>query len=257
MNYPMGKRLFYILILILTPFATLFVRDNFEKISGAPPYHVDDGKTVDLGKFGFLENWERPEGPARVGLQVGHWKLEEVPDELHKLRGNTGANGGGKDEWEVNYEIAMLTKDILEKNGIVVDILHATVPKAYWADVFVSIHADGSEDPFKSGYKIASPWRDYTGKAEKLAEIIEKSYGESTLLPLDPEITSNMRGYYAFSFWRFDHAVHPMTVSNILETGFLTNASDREVIVDDPLTPAEGLALGIIDYLISENLLDS
>ena len=252
----MKKNIIFIIILLATPFLTLFVRDQVVRISGAPPYLVDDGKTnIDLGKFGFLEHWERPEGPPRVGLQVGHWKLEEIPEELHRLEGNTGASGGGKSEWEVNYEIAMLTKNILENNGIVVDILPTTVPKAYWADVFVSIHADGSEDPYKSGYKIAAPWRDFTGKAEKLVDYIEKSYGASTLLPLDPQITSNMRGYYAFSFWRFDHAVHPMTVSSILETGFLTNASDRLVIVDDPLTPAEGLALGIIDYLISEDLI--
>ncbi len=253
----MKKNILLIILFILTPIVTLIVRDRLVNISGAPPYHVDDGKApVNLGKFGWLDNWERPEGPARVGLQVGHWKNEEIPDELHRLEGNTGASGGGKSEWEVNYEIAMLTKDILEKNGIVVDILPATVPKRYWADVFVAIHADGSENLFKTGYKVASPWRDYTGKAKKLVEFIENSYGASTLLSKDPEITSNMRGYYAFSFWRFEHAVHPMTVSSILETGFLTNASDRALIVDDPLTPAEGLAVGIIEYLISENLLE-
>lgn len=252
----MKTKVLYIFLLVALPFITLFVRDKVVAISGAPPYLVDDGKTdIDLGRFGFLEGWERPDGPPRVGLQVGHWKLEQIPEELNKLEGNTGASGGGKDEWEVNYEIALLTKNILEKNGIVVDLLPATVPKEYWADVFVSIHADGSEDPYKSGYKIASPWRDYTGKSEKLADFIEGSYGASTLLSVDPEITSNMRGYYAFSFWRFDHAVHPMTVSTILETGFLTNASDREVIVEDPLTSAEGISLGIIEYLISENLL--
>lgn len=253
----MKKNILFVVILILSPILTLFIREKVVNITGAPPYHVDDGKTnVDLGRFGFLENWERPVGPARVGLQVGHWKNGEIPDELYKLEGNTGATGGGKEEWEVNYEIAMLTKGILEKNGIVVDILPTTVPKAYWADVFVSIHADGSEDPFKSGYKVAAPWRDFTGKADKLVDYLEGSYGASTLLPLDTEITSNMRGYYAFSFWRFDHAVHPMTTSSILETGFLTNSSDRLIIVDDPLTPAEGLALGIIEYLISEDLLD-
>jgi len=253
----MKKNVLIILILIFTPIITLMIRDKILSISGAPPYLVDDGTTkVDLGKFGFLENWKRPDGPPRVGLQVGHWKNDEIPEELHKLEGNTGSSGDGKSEWEVNYEIAMLTKDILEKNGIIVDILPTTVPKAYWADVFVAIHADGSEDPFKSGYKIAAPWRDYTGKAGRLVDYIEGTYGASTLLPIDPEITSNMRGYYAFSFWRFDHAVHPMTVSSILETGFLTSEADRQVIVNDPLTPAEGLAIGIIEYLMSENLLN-
>jgi len=230
------------------------MREKFLQIFAAPAYIGENENSSHLGKFGLLEHWKRPDGPPKVGLQVGHWKLEEVPDELEKLRGNTGASGGGKSEWEVNHTIAILTKDILEKNGIIVDILPATIPESYWADVFISIHADGSEDPSKSGYKIAAPWRDYTGKAEKLADYIEKYYGESTLLPRDPKITTNMRGYYAFSFWRFRHAIHPMTTAAILETGFLTNASDRTLIVGDPLTSAEGLALGIIEYLRSENL---
>ena len=53
------------------------------------------------------------------------------------MRGNTGATGGGKSEWEVNYEIAMLNKAIIEAHGIAVYILPATVPQEYWADVFV------------------------------------------------------------------------------------------------------------------------
>lgn len=253
----MKKNIIFLVLLILTPFITLIVRDNIQNVSGAPPYHVDNGKTnVNIGKFGFLKDWKRPEGPPRVGLQVGHWKLGDIPKELHKLEGNTGAEGRGKLEWEVNYEIAMLTKDILEKNGVVVDLIPATVPKSYWADVFVSIHADGSTDPLKSGYKVAAPWRDYTGNASKLVTSIENAYEASTRLPKDPEITTNMRGYYAFSFWRFDHAIHPMTTASILETGFLTNLSDSELLINDPLTPAEGLAVGIIEYLIDERLLD-
>jgi N-acetylmuramoyl-L-alanine amidase len=52
-----------------------------------------------------------------------------------------------------------------------------------------------------------------------------------------------MENYYAFNFRRYEHALHPMTIAVILETGFLTNASDRALIVNDP----ERVARGIVD----------
>ena len=52
-----------------------------------------------------------------------------------------------------------------------------------------------------------------------------------------------MQNYYAFNFRRYEHALHPMTIGVILETGFLTSARDRGVIVDAP----ERAARGIVD----------
>ena len=227
-------------------------------ISGAPPYDASDSDYVtESEEERLLKDWKRPDVPTKVALQVGHWKNDEVPDELHKLRGNTGATGDGMSEWEVNYEIARLTKEFLEEKGITVELLPATVPKSYWADVFVAIHADGSEDTTKSGYKAATSRRNTTGTADELVEMIETSYENATGLEKDPLITRNMRGYYAFSYWRFEHAVHPMTASAILETGFLTNPSDRDTIVDSPEISAQGLADGILTYLTAKDLLKS
>lgn len=203
----------------------------------------------------ILNYWQRPDVPPKVALQVGHWKSHEVPEELERLRNNTGATGGGKTEWEVNYAIAVETEKILEEQGVIVDILPATVPKNHWADVFVAIHADGSHNTTKSGFKLAAPRRDMNGKAEKLLASIEQSYAETTGLGLDPNITLDMRGYYAFSWWRYDHTVHPMTASVILETGFLSNPSDQILLIENPHIPARGLADGIITYLENENLL--
>ncbi len=144
---------------------------------------------------------------------------------------------------------------MLRAQNVIVDILPATVPPRYWADVFVAIHADGSTSAASSGYKVAAPWRSLTGKAESLASTIEASYGDSTNLPLDPNISRNMRGYYAFSFWRFEHAVHPMTTAVILETGFLTSPHDRKIIVAQPQLAAKGLSDGILQYLTDSRLL--
>ena len=226
--------------------------DNSE--SGAPPYGEAE-EDIPTSANNWYYNWTRPEGPPKVGLQVGHWKNEEFPEELAKLRGNTGATGGGKTEAEVNLAIANEVAKILRQKGVTVDILPATVPPAYWADAFVAIHADGSEDRTKSGYKIAAPWRDFTQKASKLVETIETTYKEATSLEIDPNITRNMRGYYAFSWWKYTHAIHPMTTAVIVETGFLTNRSDQKLLINHPEIPAQGIANGLIEYLSQEELI--
>ena len=151
--------------------------------------------------------------------------------------------------------IAELTKELLEAQGIEVEILPATVPPKYWADVFLAIHADGSTDPNTSGFKFAGPWRDITNNSDKLVSFLEDSYAEATNLPLDPNVSRNMRGYYAFSWWRYDHAIHPMTTGVIAETGFLTSPHDRKIIVNQPEISARALADGIIKYLQAKDLL--
>lgn len=248
-------RLFVLLSAILVfvfAYANSFKNQTLST-SGAPPYGVPEHDSPQ-DVIANYKDWKRPEGPAKIALQVGHWKIEEAPQELHRLKSNTGAEGGGKMEWEVNLTIAQVTKKILEKKGLSVEILPAIIPPGYFADVFVAIHADSHTDLSKSGFKIASSWRDFSGKASKLVYAIEKPYQDYTNLKVDPNITRNMRGYYAFSWWRYKHALHPMTTSAILETGFLTNTQDRKIIVDKPSLSAKGLAEGIVNYLEEEKL---
>ena len=188
------------------------------------------------------EEWEPPEGPVRIALQVGHWKTDEAPGELSGLR-DGGTRWRGTPEWEVNLGIARRTAELLEEEGYEVELLPAVVPPGYRAHLFVSIHADGSADPAATGYRIAAPRRDATGRADQVVELLERTYGDATGLPLLPDVTRRMRNYYAFNFRRYRHALHPMTIAVILETGFLTSARDRSVIVDDP----ERAARGIVD----------
>lgn len=192
-------------------------------------------------------NWEPPEGAVRIALQAGHWRANEAPDELRGIRGN-GARADGKAEWEVNLEIARRAAAMLEEMGYVVDVLPAVVPPGYRAHLFISIHADGSADPRASGYRVASPRRDVTGRADRIAELLERSYGEATGLYRLPTITRRMSNYYAFNFGRYQHALHPLTIGVILETGFLTSASDRRVIVDDPERSARGIVAAVAAF---------
>ncbi len=197
-------------------------------------------------------DWKRPEGTWSVALQVGHWHADEAPEEQINLRANTGATGGGVTETEVNLSIAKETKRLLEAEGVQVELLPTTIPPEYWADVFVSIHADGNLNTSVSGYKAAAPRRDRTGKAQTLADLLDKRYGEATGLPYDPNITRNMRGYYAFNWRRYEHSIHPMTVGAIMETGFLTSPSDRRVIVNQPERSARAIADAILEFLSRE-----
>lgn len=213
---------------------------------------VDPGspdKTNNLIPLPEQLTWKRPDGPLKIGLQVGHWKQMELPDELENLRTSTGTSGGGWNEWEVNMKIAELVAEILEENMLVVDILPATIPPDYWADVFLSIHADGNTSSSASGYKVASPRFDRTGKTADLVRYLNESYGDATGIMLDPQITRNMRGYYAFNHRKYNHSIHPMTTAAIVETGFLTNVSDRKIIVDQPKLAARGIANGLLRFL--------
>lgn len=245
---------FLILLLLFCGLMAVSLITNHRKITGAPPFPVEPGEDSQAVGQTF-QNWNRPEGPPRVGLQVGHWQNDQVPEELSNLRGNTGASGGGKAEWEVNMAIAEAIKDLLQQRGVAVDILPTTVPPRYWADVFVAIHADGNTDSSVNGFKFARGWRDVTSKAESLVALLETSYSQTTGMAQDPNISRNMRGYYAFAWWRFEHAVHPMTTAVIAETGFLTNPSDRTIIVDNHKLSAQGIAEGILNFLTEEKLL--
>jgi N-acetylmuramoyl-L-alanine amidase len=197
----------------------------------------------------YYRNWIRPDGPLRVGLQAGHWKKDELPEELANLKLNGGTSWGSKEEWEVNLAIAEETKKILEKKGITVDLLPASIPPDYWADAFVSIHADGSENTGTAGFKVAAPRKDLTGKSSDLRNIIKEKYRAATKMQTDPNITHNMTGYYAFNWRRYEHSIHPMTPAAILETGFLTNYYDRQILVTNSKLPARGLADALLSFL--------
>jgi N-acetylmuramoyl-L-alanine amidase len=137
---------------------------------------------------------------------------------------------------------------MLEELGYVVDVLPAVVPPSYRAHLFISIHADGSGDARASGYRVAAPRNDVAGRAERAAEVLEQAYGDATGLRRLPTVTRRMSNYYAFNFRRYQHSLHPLTIAVILETGFLTSATDRRVIVDDPARAARGIVAAVTAF---------
>jgi len=189
-----------------------------------------------------------PEGARRVGIQVGHWQTESVPDELRRLEQQTGTSWNGVTEWSVNLDIAERTAKLLQAQGYVVDILATTIPAGYLADAFVALHADGDGVGTASGYKLAHGAR-RTPFEDQLLRDLSAEYGAATGLDIDPNISRGMLGYYAFSWQRYRSATAPHTPSVILEMGFLSNDDDRDLMVDQPDVVAQGLAAGIERFL--------
>ena len=187
----------------------------------------------------------------RVGLQVGHWKIAQLPASLARLRGDTGTYGGGRSEVDLNMDIAQRTAVLLQNAGVQVDILPAPVPTGYQADAFVAIHADGSTSRLARGYKIATRWRSGVGfRDATLVDLLGAEYGAMTGLPHDQAVTRNMRGYYAFNTWLGDEGrISDFTPAAIIETGYMTNAADRAVLFNNTATVAAGIARGVLRFL--------
>ena len=93
----------------------------------------------------------------------------------------------------MTLDIARSAGSMLEEMGYEVDILPAVVPPSYRAHLFISIHADGSGDPNASGYRVAAPSRDATGRAAQVVDLLQESYGEATGLRRLPTVTRRMQ----------------------------------------------------------------
>jgi len=190
-----------------------------------------------------------PPGQRRIGLQAGHWLNEEVPPELGRLQG--GAVGGGKQEWQVNLDVAQRTAALLESAGVQVDVLPATVPPRYQANAFIALHADGDPAGQARGFKIARPgFSSVPDVDDQLVDTLNQVYGADTTLPRDDEhISLRMRYYYAFNSRRYCHAVAPGVPQAIIEMGYLTSAVDRGLLIGDPNKLARALADGVQAFL--------
>lgn len=192
-------------------------------------------------------------GPPRVGVQIGHEGVESHPGELGHLRGNTGGYADGLSELSVNRAVARALKTRLEAQGVTVDLLRATPPAGYYADMMLSVHADSVSDPERQGYKSAHFEPPRSPLEPTLKGIIDRSYLSATGKPDDtPNITEAMREYYAFNFRSYEHTVHPATPALIVELGYLSNSADA-ALLRQPERVADALADGVVDFLQTRN----
>jgi hypothetical protein len=188
--------------------------------------------------------------PYRVVVQIGHYKINELPPALSRLSGDTGAYGGGRREVDLNFDVAQRLAAILRSNGVLVDLLPATVVTGYTADAFVAVHADGNSSSAARGFKISTRWRSQVAVQDsRLVEMLTDSYRAATGLPEDSNVTRNMRGYYAYASWRPNYRISNLTPGAIVEMGFMTNPADREVMFKATDKVASGIAAGVMSFL--------
>jgi hypothetical protein len=195
-----------------------------------------------------------PPGPKRVGLQAGHYLFDEAPPELLSLRRNPGAPGGGRVEWQVTIDLAERAAEILRASGVEVDVLPTTIPVRYRAHAFLAIHVDGDETGRLSGYKVARPnFSSIPEVDDAFAQTIYEEYGRATGLPDNSDyVTGRMRNYYAFNARRYQHAVAPGVPQAIVETGFMSNPSDRDLLFNRPEVAAQGIADAVLRFLSAD-----
>jgi len=82
-------------------------------------------------------------------------------------------------------------------------------------------------------------------------KLLQENYRGVTELRQLQDVTRRMQNYYAFNFRRYEHALHPMTIAVILETGFLTSSRDRAVIIDNPERAARGIVEAVTAFPIT------
>jgi hypothetical protein len=189
-------------------------------------------------------------GPRRVGIQVGHWRTDDVPKEYGtRIITQTGTSWAGITEVDITLEIADQMARLLGAQGVKVDILPTTVPAGYLADVFIALHLDGDGVGELSGFKMAhgsrrGPYED------RLLSTVKTVYGNETELSYDAEhVTRAMLSYFGFNWSRYQHATSPFTPSVIIELGFLSNRNDRALVVNQPERVAIALSNGILKFL--------
>lgn len=177
---------------------------------------------------------------------------------------DTGANGRKSREQDVSFGIASLLKDLLTKNGFEVkmtrekqtDCLGTTLnsslaervkrSNAFGAEYFISIHCNSASDPNAKGtetYVCA-----FGGTAEKLARKVQNHL----ISGLGTENRGVKRGNFKVIRDTYCPAI-------LVETAFISNAGDEEVLLTKQQEFAQAIADGLFEhvgYKKEENVLE-
>lgn len=204
-----------------------------------------------------------------VAIDPGHqsWEIDMSATEpnapgssVMKAKATTGTMGSysGTYEYELNLDISLRLRDLLEQQGFstlltrednltaISNAERATMANDAGADILLRIHANGSEDPTVSGALALVPSAEnaYVGslsaESTALAQTILQSYCQATgMKNLGIQQNDNMTG--------IDWSAQPVV---ILEMGFMTNQQDDLAMAEDAFrqTMVEGIAEGVNAY---------
>ena len=152
-------------------------------------------------------------------------------------------------ELDVNLDIAGRVAALLRRQGIVVDLLPATVPPGYVADAFLALHADSDGVGELSGFKLAHG-PDRGALEDRLVGDIHDAYAKATGMDDDARhVGVNMTYYYPFNWGRFQHATSAHTPAAILEMGYISSDDDRALLTEQPDRVAAAIADGLVRFL--------
>ncbi|MGN1385560.1 MAG: N-acetylmuramoyl-L-alanine amidase [Bacillus sp. (in: firmicutes)] len=184
-----------------------------------------------------------------VVIDPGHQKeanLEQEPigpgaaETKYKVTGGTTGVITNKPEYVLNLEASLLLQEQLEERGIQVILTRNTndvdisnkeraeMANSYHADLFVRVHADGSESAETKGFSVLVPSQNdsYT------ASIYQESNEAATFVinHVSPTITLNQTGlFYRSDMSGFNWSEVPVI---LLEIGFMTNPEDDQNLSD-------------------------
>lgn len=202
---------------------------------------------LDAGHQSVQNSEEEPVGPGEVKTKP-------------KVSSGTQGVSTGQPEYRLNLDIALMVENILEAQGYTVvmirksadvnisNVERAMIANQISADVFVRIHADGSENPETNGamtiisteknkYEVVNSYKE----SKRLATELLDAYTEYTGINRNRIMESDD---YSGINW----CTVPVT---ILEMGYMTNAEEDVKMQDSEMKKkmAEGISEGIINYL--------
>lgn len=195
---------------------------------------------------------------VKVGLDPGHgWGDSK-----------TGAIGNGLIEKDVNLEIALLTKQILEDNGIEVVLTReedSYDKKLYQAaeimnhespTLVVSIHTNSGGSTASGTEACYTAGKNTDEQSKQLAQLLTESVARSLSVKNRGIFPENSEGVCGRGRGRlYIHDMNPP--SAIIETGFLSNPAEAEFLKSRKSEYAQAIAQAIMNYLGIQNLLIS
>ena len=216
------------------------------------------------------ESKSETENPYIIAIDPGHqgsWvdMSDSEPNapgsEVRKAKATTGTSGSytGIPEYQLNLDISLALRTELESRGYEVILIRAdndtaisNAERAVLAhesggDVYIRIHANGSEDSSVSGALGMTPSYEnpYVGHlaedSYRLTECILNAYCAQTGF-------GNLGIQYHDDMTGINWSQIPVT---ILEMGFMTNESDDNNMADEAMRDkmVTGIADGIDDYI--------
>lgn len=184
-------------------------------------------------------------------------------EQKYKVTGGTTGVVTRKPEYVLNLEASLLLQEMLEEKGIKVVLTRtshdvnisnkerAEIANGQKADLFIRLHADGSENPATKGFSILVPGKDnpYTSSIFSQSEA-----AANTILKIAREqVAIHDSGlFYRNDMTGFNWSKVPVI---LLEIGFMTNAEEDPMLSDPAyLKRVTGItAQGIVKYAGAAN----